>query len=70
METLGFEMNKRSYEKWNICKNEKTCKALENAWTIFGLFEIIHEIKTNTSSVIHACYCIFKNIYIFYLINN
>ena len=40
---LDFEMNKRSYETWNICTIGKNCKILENILTSSGL--IIKHIK-------------------------
>ena len=36
LKRLGFEMDKRNYEIWNICTNEKTCRVLKNALTSFG----------------------------------
>ena len=68
LQNRKFEMNKRNYEKRNICKVKKICRVLENALTKFWIY--LNENKTNASSVIIASHCFLKNIYIFLLINN
>ena len=41
----GWNSNKRNYEIWNICTNEKGYGALDNALTNFGPILIIYESK-------------------------
>ena len=36
LQNCKFEINKRNYEKINICKVKKICRVLENALTSFG----------------------------------